>query len=1079
MSPDRSPEINESPKTDRSPQTNESPQTDRSPEINESPKTDRSPEINESPKTDRSPEINESPKTDRSPEINESPKTDRSPEINESPKTDRSPEINESPKTDRSQQINESPKTDRSPQTNESPQTDRSPEINESPKTDRSPEINESPKTDRSPEINESPKTDRSQQINESPKTDRSPEINESPKTDRSPEINESPKTDRSLQTNESPQTDRSPEINESLETDRSSEINESPKTDRSPQTNESPQTDRSPEINESPKTDRSPEINESPKTDRSPEINESPKTDRSPKINESPKTDRSQQINESPQTDRSPEINESPKTDRSPEINESPKTDRSLQTNESPQTDRSPEINESPKTDRSQQINESPQTDRSPEINESPKTDRSQQINESPKTDRSPEINESPKTDRSPEINESLETDRSSEINESPQTDRSPQTNESPQTDRSPEINESPKTERSLQTDESDKTNGSPQADESPLMTAVEKGQKKTIRPCQSAVNNNQKMSRENTSSKTMEMGHSNGKGLSVVHNIKNNWSRIIEDGSNENLPMFKLNLDETWQNSDGFCRRSTFGDNITKGNKTIMMIGATGAGKTTLINSMINYILGVQWINDFRFLLIDEGKQKSQAESQTSEITAYQINHMNGFRVPYSLTIVDTPGFGDTRGISHDQKITKQIQEFFSARGGIDCIDAVCFVVQASLARLTHTQKYIFDSILSIFGKDIAENILMMVTFADGKTPPVLEAIKVAEVSCSTNESGEPLHFKFNNSAVFASNNKSAEDEESDFDEMFWKLGFSSMRKFFTSLNMMNTQSLSLTQEVLKERQQLEVHVQGLQPQINAGLTKLDEIKKTRAALQQHKAEMDANKDFEYELEVTVPKQIEIKTGYYLTNCQKCHFTCHDTCIYADDRDKHKCIAMEHGVCTICPGKCAWNVHFNQKYKWDYVTEKRKETYQDLKKRFEEAHGQVMSKEKIFEELEKEFQVVQDIVAKLIKGSQKSLERLQEIALKPNPLSTPDYIDLMIESEKQEAKPGFQDRIQSLMEVRKKAEIISKVSTGEVLPEDWNDYKPEARKNGVSYNPRVLFNNAVNYISEKMSRK
>ncbi|KAF4114006.1 hypothetical protein G5714_004229 [Onychostoma macrolepis] len=350
-----------------------------------------------------------------------------------------------------------------------------------------------------------------------------------------------------------------------------------------------------------------------------------------------------------------------------------------------------------------------------------------------------------------------------------------------------------------------------------------------------------NMRSSAENRSSKTMRKHHSNGKSLNVAQMIKNNWSKIIKDGNNENLPIFKLQLKETWQNSDGFCRRSTFGKNTTKPNKTIMMIGATGSGKTTLINSMINYILGVQWIDDFRFVLIDERKQKSQAESQTSQITAYQINHMDGFHTEYSLTIVDTPGLGDTRGISHDQKIIAQIRELFSARGGIDCIDAVCFVVQASLARLTHTQKYIFDSILFIFGKDIAENILVMVTFADGKTPP--EAIKVSEVSCSKDESGEPLHFKFNNSAVFASNNTSAEDDDSDcenFDQMFWKLGFSSMKKFFTSLNKMTTKSLSLTQEVLKERQQLEVFVAGLQPQINAGLTKLDEIKKTRAALE-----------------------------------------------------------------------------------------------------------------------------------------------------------------------------------------------------------------------------------------------
>ncbi|XP_056624760.1 uncharacterized protein LOC130437399 [Triplophysa dalaica] len=561
------------------------------------------------------------------------------------------------------------------------------------------------------------------------------------------------------------------------------------------------------------------------------------------------------------------------------------------------------------------------------------------------------------------------------------------------------------------------------------------------------------------NMSSKIQEKDLSNVNDSSLAQTVKESMSSLIEKESKECLPIFKLHLNEKWLNTDGSCRREMFGKEAkVKEQKTIMMIGATGAGKTTLINSMINYILGVQWQDNFRLMLIDEEKQKSQAESQTSAITAYDINYMHGFHVPYNLTIVDTPGFGNTRGISHDQKITKQIQEFFTQPGGIDQIDAVCFVVQASLARLTHTQQYVFDSILSIFGKDIADNIIMMVTFADGNKPPVLEAIKVSKVPCSRDKSDEPLHFKFNNSAVFTTNNKSeeAEDEEPDcgsFDQMFWKLGNSSLRKFFTSLKQMKTKSLSLTQEVLKERQQLETLVEGLQPQINAGLSKLDEMKKTTAALEQHKAEMDANKDFEYEVERVVPKQIKNTTGGYLLNCQKCYFTCHDNCTYADDKYKYRCSAMTNGKCRICPGKCDWNVHFIQKYKWEYVPEKMKDTHKELKQRFEDTHGEVMSKEKIFKTLDKEFEIVQYEVVSLIRKSQKSLERLQDIALKPNPLSTPDYIDLLIEAEKQEAKFGFQNRIISLMKVRQQAEIMSKVSTGEVLPDDWKAYNEKSK--------------------------
>ncbi|XP_065442534.1 uncharacterized protein LOC135981869 isoform X2 [Chrysemys picta bellii] len=273
---------------------------------------------------------------------------------------------------------------------------------------------------------------------------------------------------------------------------------------------------------------------------------------------------------------------------------------------------------------------------------------------------------------------------------------------------------------------------------------------------------------------------------------------------------------------------------------NKVIMVLGATGSGKTSLINGMINYILGVQWEDEFRFKLIHETTNRSQAESQTSEVTAYEVNHKKGFKVPYSLTIIDTPGFGDTRGIEQDKAITRQILEFFSTRGAIDHIDAVCVVVQASLARLTHAQKYVFDSVLSIFGKDIKDNIQILITFADGQTPPVLEAINAADVPCAKDANDIPVHFKFNNSALFACN-AGADKGSFNFDEMFWKMGAMSMKTFFESLVKLETRSLTLTQEVLRERKELETAVEGLQPQIKAGLVKLEELRKTQEALEQ----------------------------------------------------------------------------------------------------------------------------------------------------------------------------------------------------------------------------------------------
>lgn len=250
-------------------------------------------------------------------------------------------------------------------------------------------------------------------------------------------------------------------------------------------------------------------------------------------------------------------------------------------------------------------------------------------------------------------------------------------------------------------------------------------------------------------------------------------------------------------------------------------MILGATGSGKSTLINAMANYILGVQWDNEFRFELITD-----EASLSTQKLTAYTIHKMDSSSIPYALTVIDTPGFGDTRGLERDKEIISQIKEFLS-NWGIDHLDGIGIVTQASFARMTPTQRYIFDAILSMFGKNLASNIFMMITFADGNKPPVMAAITAAEIPFAK-------YFKFNNSALFVSSSDT--DSEDGFDELFWKMGTKSFRTMFFQLARAERKSLMLTKEVLEERQKLEVHLQKSH-RIDLGyirriLNRLDEI-------------------------------------------------------------------------------------------------------------------------------------------------------------------------------------------------------------------------------------------------------
>ena len=111
----------------------------------------------------------------------------------------------------------------------------------------------------------------------------------------------------------------------------------------------------------------------------------------------------------------------------------------------------------------------------------------------------------------------------------------------------------------------------------------------------------------------------------------------------------------------------------------KVIMLVGATGSGKSTMIEAIFNYIFGIEWQDPYRLKLMDDNKQGqhvNQAISQTTKITAYTIYHQPWFRFPYTVNIIDTPGFGDTGGIKRDQEIMEQIRRFFMTKGsqGID---------------------------------------------------------------------------------------------------------------------------------------------------------------------------------------------------------------------------------------------------------------------------------------------------------------------------------------------------------------------------------------------------------------------
>ena len=515
-----------------------------------------------------------------------------------------------------------------------------------------------------------------------------------------------------------------------------------------------------------------------------------------------------------------------------------------------------------------------------------------------------------------------------------------------------------------------------------------------------------------------------------------------LVHEDSSSQLRKFVINLQEDGGQSPGLPQSIP--------EKVIMVVGSTGSGKTTTVNAMINHVLGVEWKDDFRFKMIHEvscnqGSETigNQIHSQTQFVTCYTLPYMKGFKFPYNLTVVDTPGFGDTRGIERDKAITEQIRRFFETEGlaGIDHVDAICFVAQAGNPRLTPTQQYVFDRILSMFGEDIGKNILVLFTFADGQRPQALSAMLEAGIL-----EDEKHFFKFNNSALFVAN--CGEDDEDNFDRMFWKMGIKSFEKFFAGLAQMEPKSLTLTKQVLSERAQLEVRLCGLREKIDLGVNKLSELQQLTRTFKQHAADINANRNFKFTVKEPRRTQIQLATGTYTTNCLTCNYTCHYPCSIPRSEDKSRCAAMEGTEsCRQCPNKCHWTKHVNDQYRFETEYVSVEKEYNEIKDMYNAAVEGQSQVEALIEQVKEDFRRTNHIVLNFVAEMQRGLNKLSEIALKKDPLEQVDYLDLLIESEKSQAKPGWKDRVKSLQKTRDAAVQINRLRKPGFDP--WEKYR------------------------------
>uniref|UniRef100_A0A8P4G0K5 AIG1-type G domain-containing protein n=2 Tax=Dicentrarchus labrax TaxID=13489 RepID=A0A8P4G0K5_DICLA len=322
------------------------------------------------------------------------------------------------------------------------------------------------------------------------------------------------------------------------------------------------------------------------------------------------------------------------------------------------------------------------------------------------------------------------------------------------------------------------------------------------------------------------------------------------------------------------GTVRRTTLGErNVNKKNKTILLVGETEEGKSTLINALVNYTLGVDWKDDVWFEIVED-----EQRSQESDVIVYQIFGFEGETLPYSLTVIDTPGYWSTTGTERDDIVRQRLFDLFNADDGVQEINAVGLVLKATENRLSDRLMYVFDSVTSLFGKDVEKNVVAFITHSDGRTPEnALKALKEANIKNITNQ---PVHFLLNNC-------QSEDRTENTVPLKFAVKIKKEMREFKAFLEI--TAPLKRETVIREEQSRLTGLIQDLQKRI-------EEIEHEQGKILLN----DNNK----------------KRGWRATYCKNCKKTCHYPCKVSSDLGK--CEVMKDGCCTQCG--CAVSDHMKE---------------------------------------------------------------------------------------------------------------------------------------------------------------
>eukprot|EP01133_Synstelium_polycarpum_P021003 gene21003-25219_t len=380
-----------------------------------------------------------------------------------------------------------------------------------------------------------------------------------------------------------------------------------------------------------------------------------------------------------------------------------------------------------------------------------------------------------------------------------------------------------------------------------------------------------------------------------------------------------------------------------------TVLIVGETGSGKSTFINTLTNYFLDGRFPDnikvsiDTKFLKSTEGLKNTEVNvkdttvSQTDDCTHYTFQKKGS---PCKYVFIDTPGLSDTRGVQQDEV---NMNKIIDAAENATALSAIIIIINGKDCRDVLSLRNAISRLQGSIPDDILNNLVIVFT-------KCREDNRNFDLKALGNLRSRSM-FHMENSAF-------STDPKTWGSGKFLKAEFNaSMHTVERLLNNINKKA-GVSTKVFAEMKDIRFRIKQTLHKAKMDVKRIQSLQDNIAGAQATlgKYANDANQFKNYTTKTVVQSKVMIEVPYHNTICSSCDHVCHQHCGLQEISSKgdnafQGCAAFCGPNCSICPSRCSYTTHYHGRKEFRVTNETLETEMADMKAKYQQATNGVAS--------------------------------------------------------------------------------------------------------------------------------